>query len=389
MKYLLCRFGGIGDTIIITVVAKAIKRRDPNHIVHAAVWDKHVDLLRHCRYVDQTLEMRRMMPGNVHCIKHRFGWASVDCVMPDYDMPIEFRFSVEGNSMNRHRASMVGEWMSSQNSNYQNWIDLSLAWANIDPTTVDDKTPEYTIEDGEERWAEEQVGYLKPLLAMNMTASSQNRTRPDSQELVRPLLEAFPDYTVLWWNNDEETWYKWNKNGMQPFGARINLRQSVALLAQCDVLVAMDSGLSHMAECISSAIGLTTVCFYTTVPGWTRAMYFPQCHAVDVALPCSPCFSLHNLCPENRRAALEQLSVEERYTLDAAVGRISLDAACSELGLARQELIANAQAIEARLMSIAQKVPKCVKQITPEIIIERVRVALDRKPQTTAVQMTA
>jgi hypothetical protein len=288
-----------------------------------------------------------------------------------YDMPIDFRYSIEHNTHYRHLVPLVGEWIVSQNSNYQNWIDIFLSWANIDPTTVKDKTPEYVILPEELEWAEKTVGHLKPLIAVNMVASSRSRTRSDSQELIGPILEAFPQYSILWWNDEQQTWYKFNKNGLQVFPFQMSLRQSVALLSQCEVLVAMDSGLSHMAEGIASAIGLKTLCFYTTVPSWTRAKYFPNCYPVDANLPCSPCFTLHLYCPINRQRAIDKLDKREHEIMDGARSGVPVEVVAKKLQSTPSEIVREMQVIKQRIETSAAVEPDCTRQITPEIIIDK------------------
>ncbi len=382
MKYLLCRYGGIGDTIILTVVAKAIKNISPESEVHIAVRDEHVDLLEHISCIDKVLPIKRMMSGHIDCLETAYGWASIASLAHKYDMPIDYRYLIEGNTMHRHMASQVGEWMASQNSNYQNWIDLSLSWANIDPTQVTDKNPQYALLDEEVKWARKEVEGIQPIIAVNMTASSRSRTRINSHELIRPILQAFPSYSVIWWSNEERTWYKFNKNGLEPFSQKVTLRQSIALLAQCEVFVAMDSGLSHMADSISSAIGLKTICFYTTVPSWTRSQYFAHCHAVDADLPCAPCFNLHLYCPENRRKAIAGLSEREKKVMGARSGQLDPQALSKELGVSFDDLEKEVKVVEGHLNTLAAVEPECTKQITPDRIIAQLRQVLAAHPLT-------
>jgi heptosyltransferase-2 len=65
-----------------------------------------------------------------------------------------------------------------------------------------------------------------------------------------------------------------------------NFRQSAALLATCDAVVAPDSALCHLA----GALNLPTVALYGPFPWALRTAYALRTVALSGHGPCAPCF---------------------------------------------------------------------------------------------------
>lgn len=65
-----------------------------------------------------------------------------------------------------------------------------------------------------------------------------------------------------------------------------NFRQSAAVLSTCDVVLAPDSALCHLA----GALDLPTVALYGPFPYQIRTKYHPKTFALSGKGPCAPCF---------------------------------------------------------------------------------------------------
>ena len=66
----------------------------------------------------------------------------------------------------------------------------------------------------------------------------------------------------------------------------LSFAQSCAVLADCDVVIAPDSAICHVA----SAMGLPVVALYAAFPWQLRTAYQPTVRALTGVAPCAPCF---------------------------------------------------------------------------------------------------
>lgn len=371
-KWLLCRFGGIGDLMMITPCARVIKDRFPDDIVHYAVRGaEQVQILNGNPYVDRAIEIRRFPDPHYgsNCVKHKDGWQTLEHFKAEYDMPIDMVDSIENNSMHRGLIPKVGEWIGTQNSNYQNGVDIALSWCNIDPTTVKeaDKRPIYAVRGKERDRAEKLLSAIpKPLVGLHMFASSRARSYFNPQPLIKELLDHIPGCTVIFWGGD--SWYAVRPGGSAEIMKRPSLRESVALLEQLTVFVCADSGLSHMAE----AVGTKSITIYSTVPAWTRNKYYEGANDIQVEIDCGPCFTLHANCPVNRMRAHQSLSDREQQILHLAQQNQHPQVVASLLNTTPDKIQQEFQAIQQKMDGIASVVPDCIASITPDMISEKV-----------------
>lgn len=95
-------------------------------------------------------------------------------------------------------------------------------------------------------------------------------------------------------------------------------RESVALMAKCDVVLAPDSALCHVA----GALSLPTVALYGPFPWQERTLYHPSIYAITGQAPCAPC---HHHVRANIQWPLDKPEAECRKNggYCAALGSIS------------------------------------------------------------------
>lgn len=366
-RYLICRFGGIGDAIIITPVLKWIHEKLDSE-VHFAVPEHQVKLFDNLAFIDKVLPTRRFQPGNMDCVPYKdLGWVSLMAIMDTYDMPIDLKNSVENNSLYPYLAPKVGGWASSQNSNFQNWIDLTFGWCKIDPSKVpgEDKSPIYKIKPTEIKWAKRELpDGLK--IALHCEASSHSRTWYRVTSLGNKIVESFPDATVLVWN--EGLWHVVKSGVSKPLQCP-DIRKSLALLNECDVVFAADSMISHFAE----ALGVPYVAVYSTVPAWTRTKYYKYSHPIEVQMDCHPCFNLHRDCPYNREHALEQLTERERKIYDYQRQNKQPSEVAHELNTTPQLIVEEFNLLTEKLDKVAQREPPCIGKISEDTIVAKLK----------------
>ena len=118
---LMLRAGGLGDCVILTVIARELNKRgyDVDYFVGSPTGKVHL-LLEKLPFLRSVKPIARL--NGIDCIEDEDeNGVAVDIMKKDYDEVFDFKFSVEDN-----RAGLNSKegWRSSINSNYTNWIDL-------------------------------------------------------------------------------------------------------------------------------------------------------------------------------------------------------------------------------------------------------------------------
>lgn len=372
MKVLVVRYGGIGDSVILTPVLKQLSKKFK---VHFAVPEKQTTLFRNLNFIEKIIPLYRIQGSGEDFFRIKNGLGTIARIKPDYDLVLDYRFSIEGNSMYRQLAEydkpLYGDWLSHQNSNYQNWIDISLGWANIDPQTVtdDEKRPIYKPEQKEIEWAKATIGDNKGrVIGIQLYASSLCRSFYHPQELPKKILELKDTGINSVFIFDGESWHKMIKLGnkkivlpkwIDPY------RASAALISQFDRFVTADTGMSHIAE----AVGTDSIVIYTTVPAWTRQKYYKHNTPIQANVKCSPCFTLGYSCPLNKARAIKQLSKREQFVKKYSDEGISLQEAAQKLNTTTDGLQQEFNSINQKIEALSKIEPDCVKDITADKIL--------------------
>lgn len=374
-KWLFCRFGGIGDSMMLTAVARAIKDKWPDDTIDFAVKEVDKPIFDNLPVFRRVLPIRRFpdpMRG-VNCVKVQHGWESLEKRKEQYDIPMDFINSIENNSMHP-KITKFGEWMQSQNSNFANWCDISLGWAKLDPEKVKNKRPMYIVTPKERRWAKKLISaYPGTKIALNTFSSSLARSYFNVQELVQEIIEEYTGCTVFMWTG--ESWMVIRKGGSTEICKGATVRESAAIIEQMQCFVCADSGFSHIAE----ALGIESVSIYTTVPAWTRNKYYLHAHDIQIDIECGPCFTLHYQCPVNRARAFDLLSPREREILNLANQKIPIEVVSNQLNTTPDKLQQELNAVNQRLDGTASIVPDCIASITVDMIIDKINEALGIK----------
>ncbi len=86
---------------------------------------------------------------------------------------------------------------------------------------------------------------------------------------------------------------------------RTDLNELMEWILQCRLVVANDSGVSHL----SNALGVPTITLFgSSSPAWTRPLD-PRSKVITLSLPCSPCFQ--PVCPLGHTQCLKGISVDK------------------------------------------------------------------------------
>jgi len=374
---LMLRAGGLGDCLILTPVAKALHERGYNvdFFIGSPTGDVH-ELMIGLPYLRTVKKMGRIR--NLDCVEDEFEHKiSVEILKKTYDEVFDFKYSVEDNYVPFHTNE---GWRGSINSNYQNWVDLSLSWCNIDPTKVkdEDKRPEIGTSLADikyKNWLCDDTP-IQPkgerdykVIGIQLQASSLVRTWYNAHLLPELIHKQFPNDVVIVFSNN---WICITPSGRieLKFPEGLNpLLCSAYLIAQMDCFISADSGSSHIAE----AVGTHSIDIYTTVPAWTRVKYYKYAHALEpVDVACHPCFTLDTFCPLEKKKAEDTVSDREKDIITASQSGVPIQEVARKYGVPPKAIQMELESTLQRQQALATSMPACVKSITDKHIMDKV-----------------
>jgi len=374
-KALMLRAGGIGDTVILTTIAQQLDKKgfDVDYFVGSPS-GKVFELFEDIPYIKNCKEIKRV--NGIDCVEDgNKNLVSVEILKTGYDEVFDFKNSVEHN-----RSGFNGDegWRGTINSNYMNWIDLSMAWINVDWTKVHNqqKVPQigFKAKQAYDLWLEttgvpKKEGRGYKVIGIQMAASSLVRTFYRASDIPDMLHKKYPDDVILVF--DRNMWFALTKFGRRQieFDEDLNpLIQSVVLLKEMDLFICADSGFSHLA----AACEVPCLSIYTTVPSWTRAKYYPHQVSINASVECSPCFTLDGFCPLNKKKAYDSLTERERYIIEAASRNENIYEVAKKFKTVPKAIMDEHQSAQTKLQALSAEMPACVASITAEQVVERV-----------------
>lgn len=251
-RLLFVRPGGFGDLLFLTPTFREIKKRWPRANIFVSCFDRY-------------------WPALVN--------------NPDVAGFIPYPVSLE--LWDRSKAHVWLENIIERNTEAREMhaVDVIAKRVGIE---FEDKTMKYIVSPEEKIAAEREFPRVidaKVRVGLQMTASGSCRVYPFMADLSKRL-----------WRDRGYEVFLFGKPGDvmsdEPAGM-VNLmlrgktfRESCAVLQTCDVVVAPDSALAHVA----GALGVPCVALYGPFPWKLRTAYAPETFALQGTCPVSPCF---------------------------------------------------------------------------------------------------
>ena len=165
-------------------------------------------------------------------------------------------------------------------------VDLFAEAAGVELTEGKELT--YAVKPEDTAWAEEHFPKrTSKRIGVQLMASSPARTYPQDLmiEVVQSLM-LHADLEVALFGPPGAIQLQENHPRVLNVAAQAKtFAQSAGVLAQCDVVLAPDSAIAHLA----GALKLPTVALYGSFPWQARTAYAPTIRALQVSLACSPC----------------------------------------------------------------------------------------------------
>ncbi len=289
-EHMLIRFGGMGDTMFLTAVARVLSEKQS---VTMAIPEHQHGILDGNPHVDRIVPLRRFgpypfypdgRPVNLYGDKHG-DWRPIEHYFQQLQTGeigrkvrvTDYYGIIEGNG--RNPTVPMG------NSGYAQVYDLHLAWAGIDPTRIPDdyKRPVYIASSREREWAADLMKSMpKPVIMWQGHGSAPAKSYYRNNDDIARVLKATGG-TVIAWAPDTLHWTVWGRE-MQPIIGpdwMMPIRLSGALVSQADLTVTADTFVSHLAE----ALEKRHVTFYATFSADGYSRYYKHERTVDLIAP--------------------------------------------------------------------------------------------------------
>lgn len=264
-KLLMWRTGGFGDILFMTPLIRRIKKRFPSCEINFSCFPKFSAVLAGNPYVSNLYALPIPLP-----------------LFKQHHYQLHFEGTIEKSKNEKLHA--IDYFAKHANVNLTNRkLDIRLHKKNraIARKFVREQL---NIKQGEK------------IIAVQSRASAQLRTYPHPllikvmkklagegyKCIVIGLEGAFPEGCDIEGVYDACGKFEW-------------MLDSVALMDECDMLIAPDSSLTHFA----AALDLPTVAIYGPFPGEIRTKYYSRCITLEAEHHCIPCM-LHKPgpCPE-------------------------------------------------------------------------------------------
>jgi ADP-heptose:LPS heptosyltransferase len=378
-KALLIRFGGIGDSAPMGVVGAQLKKRG-YHVTMACRSDgkeTHLsDLYIGNPCFDKVLDIREIEHSHDRCVKTQLGWVSLNSIHKDFDLVLDYMNIIESNSTSTVRANgPENVWQATRNSNFVNWYDMHLAWANIDPSKVPDKdkNPKFSVTKEETKNILKLKAHYSHLVTIQASASSISRTWFQGKKLPEMILAKYPDALVAYWDQQVGAWLLISKDGttkLERDGAS-PIRYSMALVAASDLYIGADTGFSHIAE----GLGVPNIAVYSTVPAWTRNKYYTKQITVDPGQN-NPEFYTFNLGlgdPLRVIEGLSSLTPREKAIEELYAARASAEVAAEALNTDTEGATLELESFLRKKSSFERQQSKALSTVSAEQVFELIK----------------
>ena len=376
---LVTRFGGLGDNAPCEVVCRQLKKKG-YHVTFATRFDgdhmRTADIFYKNPSFDEVLDYKVVGPWGTRCVKSQYGWVSINTIYSNFDLVIDYMNIIEGNSTSPlSKGGPENVWESSRSSNWVNWYDLHLAWANIDPNSVsdDEKRPKFNLTKEEKAEFDKIKKRYSQVFVLQTTASSLSRTWFQGEKLAKQLLKEYPDSVVFFWDDKDHQWLANDKSGASVL--RIEgmspLRLSMCLIHISSCYVGADTGFTHIAE----GLDKKHIAIYSTVPAWTRNKYYKYQVTIDPGIK-HPEFYTFNLGLGDPLRAIEGeklLTEREKLVWKLYIGKVPLKDAAEQLNSDMQGAEMELKALMAKRETFDRQQSKALSSVTMEEVLEKVK----------------
>lgn len=263
----------IGDTLLVTPALRALKAAAPNGKLTVLAHPKRAEVLRNLPFIDQLGAITKHRARIMGWIgRNRYDHAIVyghDHALLEYALRVS-RHVVAFRGLAKHSARKI-EWLDESNAPMHAVDHRALVLGPLG-VTLSDKRLAYQVTAAEDVAAREWLrSYFKaqphPLIALQLVSFPTKQYRDwgaaNFTELMSRVLKHHPSagFILLGGPSDlpqvQPVAQQFGESCAIAAGAT-TLRESAALIAQCDLYVGVDTGPTHLA----GALGVPMVALY-------------------------------------------------------------------------------------------------------------------------------
>ncbi len=282
-RLLFVRVGGLGDLTLLTPILREIHRRWPTVKIDVACHKEFGQAIEHLPYCTPV-----QFPLSLATAQTYDGWVFLEN-------------AIEGNedAKTLHSVDAVAKM-----------IGLSGDF---------NKVQDYVVTDREKIWQEVAFPRTPSVrrIAIQFAASARCRTYPQAhtQRVIQHFLQKGWEVFMMGHEGSLQAVENEPKNFIKMTDG-YTFRQRAAVLATCDIVLAPDSSLTHIA----GALDVPCVALYGPFPWLVRTRYNPLTRGINGKGKCAPCFHHQHMreffpkhCPSANRnvcAVMESIKPE-------------------------------------------------------------------------------
>ncbi len=322
---LFLRYDRIGDMVLSTAALRALRKGYPRAKITVLASDRNCEILKHNPNIDEIL-IYKGIPWFIRVLRPRRFDLVIDPFVT-YELKQALMTFLAGG---KNRIGFKGSGREiffnlrcPTASQPKQMVDHLLDLADFAGGKREGCKPEVFLSDAEVGWATESLAD-KGINAEALTIAIHPGAHYPSQrwpaerfgELAKRMLEQCGARIIILGSSDEAGLLKVVKrsvgDGIQIFSCS-GIREFMALLSKCDLLVCNNSGPLHIA----SALKVPTVSMIgpTVIPLWLP--YGENNVVLNKRLSCSPCNRAH--CKDH--ACMESIIVDEVF--EAVKGQVT------------------------------------------------------------------
>ena len=323
-KILILRFSSLGDIVMTTAMIRCLRQQYPNAQIDMVVRSDYLDVIRHNPHLDQKIGLERGqgVSGLLSLLK-RINREGYDLVY-DAHRSLRTRFLMP-KIQATHKAYFE-----------KHYIARSLALTFKFPPLKDrTRTLERTCQPLEPYGVKYDGGGPEMFLPPGLVASLEERFAPSSKptlgfipsaqwpgkrwpanyfrSVLEQVIEKTPWQVIVFGGPGDqfcqEITQGFSEQRVMNVQGKLNLMESSALLLRCQLVLANDTGLMHIAD----ALDIPSVLMLGPTSGELGCLpYHPLSHVLEQELWCRPCSKNgQGICIRGRRVCLEGISPSE------------------------------------------------------------------------------
>ena len=281
------QMGGIGDILMLTPTIRAIKELNPDLPLIVCTTEQYghgvlFDILKCNPYVDKAITTDKLLDYSFSKV-YNFGTGQETGIEANPEHPT-------GNR-----------------------IDIFAELAGVE---LKDKSTVYVVSDSDKsaasKWIEENIPKgRRRLIGVQIRASTVRRSWPTEKVLLFGFIvtNSWNDTSVLLFYEGIVSERLSSYPNLYQI-SRMPIRGVAALMSRCEVFVAPDSGLLHLA----GALGIKIIGLFGPNPPQSRLTYYQNSSSIYLNYPCGPCW--YDLCKEQFRCMRD-------ITVDMVLDKIS------------------------------------------------------------------